>query len=159
MSETEPFQRAHSAALRFLSYRSRSKAEVRARLRRRFPDAVVEQVLDALSERSLIDDAEFANWWQESRTSASPRSAWVIKRELIAKGVDSDVAKQAVADVDDVEGAYRAGLKMAGRLDGADLATFRRRLMGYLQRRGFADSITRRTIDRLWTEGREAGSE
>jgi len=152
MNETKPFRRAHSAALRFLSYRARSKSEVRTRLRRRFPPPLVEQVLDALTERSLIDDVQFANQWRETRTSVSPRSAWAIKRELVAKGVDRDVATQAVADVDDEEGAYRAGFKHAGPLDKADPTTFKRRLLGYLQRRGFADSISRRTIDRLWNE-------
>ena len=152
MSDTEPFKRAHDAALRFLSYRPRSEAEVRVRLLRRFPEPLVEQVIGALREQALVDDASFASSWKESRDALKPRSAWAVKRELIAKGVDRSLAEEAVRDMDDEESAYRAGLKLAQKVKGADLPTFRHKLRGYLQRRGFADSVSRRTINRLWED-------
>ena len=148
------FRQAHSAALRFLSYRSRSRQEVKSRLRRQFSDVLVEQVINVLAEESLIDDVQFSKQWKESRNAANPRSAWFIKRELLNKGVDGDVAAQAVADVDDEVSAYRAGLKYASRFEGSDFETFRRKLWGYLWRRGFGGDISRRTVSRLWRESR-----
>ncbi len=150
------FRQAHSAALRYLSYRSRSKQEVRSRLLRHFSDDLVEQVINVLAEESLIDDVLFSKQWKESRNATKPRSAWLIKCELLNKGVDVDVAAQAVADVDDEVSAYRCGLKYATRFDGSDFDTFRRKLWGYLMRRGFGGAISRRTVSRLW---RELGSE
>ena len=155
MNDTEPFQRARDAALRFLSYRPRSEAEVKTRLQRRFPSYVVQQVMETLAEQDLLDDATFAKLWRNSRDTLNPRSAAAIKRELVAKGVASETAAAAVADVDDNDSAYRAGLKPARRLDQADFPTFRRRLWGYLQRRGFSHSVTRQTIARLWDERQE----
>ena len=156
MSDTEPFQRAHSAALRFLSHRQRSESEVRTRLQRSFPDPLVDQVIEALKERHVLDDSEFARLWTESRDSLKPRSARAVKRELLAKGVELGLADDAVRGLDDEESAYRAGFKQARRYRDADFPTFRRRLLGYLQRRGFAQSVCRRTIDRVWDEvGRE----
>ena len=157
MNDVEPFQRAHAAALRLLSYRPRSEAEVRTRLRRNFTAHLVERVLEALRKQDLIDDSKFARQWRESRESLKPRSAWAIKRELMAKGVDTALADQAVWDVDDGESAYRAALGPARKLNGVDLPTFRRRLWGYLKRRGFSDSDSRLTINRLWEE-MESGS-
>ena len=152
MSDTEPSQRAHAAALRFLSYRPRSEAEVRNRLRRRFPEPLVDEVVELLKEESLVDDARFAGLWAESRESHKPRSAWAVKRELIAKGVDSSLAQEAVQDIDDTESAYRAATKQAHKHVEADFLTFRRRLWAYLQRRGFSASVSRQTTQRLWEE-------
>ena len=152
MNDSESLQRATAAALRFLSYRPRSEAEVRGRLRRRFPSHVVQQVVADLAEQSLLDDAKFARLWRDNRDSFRPRSAAAIERELIAKGVARDTAQAAVSDMDDHDAAHRAGLKLTRRLDRDDFATFRRRLWGYLQRRGFSGSVTRHAIDRLWDD-------
>ncbi len=121
---------------------------MRTRLKR-FPAPIVEQVLDELKQQSLVDDAAFSKLWSESRDSLRPRSAWAVKRELVAKGIDEGLADEAVQDIDDEKSAYRAGLKHAQRLEGADPSTFQRRLWGYLKRRGFSDSVCRHTIERL----------
>ncbi|MCH7786140.1 MAG: regulatory protein RecX [Chloroflexi bacterium] len=155
MSNSESFQRVNAAALRFLSYRPRSEAEVRTRLLRRFPSNVVEEVIESLSEQNLLDDTSFSRLWTDSRVSHRPRSAAAIKRELITKGVAKDVAEDAVRDVDDQDSAYRAGLKLARRLEQADLNVFRRKMWGYLHRRGFGGSVARRTVARLWDELQE----
>jgi regulatory protein len=152
MSETDSFERASAAALRFLSYRPRSQGEVRARLRRGFPSGVVESVIESLAERSLLDDGKFARLWSNNRDALNPRSAAAIRRELISKGVPRDDAEAAVSDLDDQDSAYRAGLKPARRLQQGDFPTFRRKLWGYLRRRGFSESVTRHTIGRLWDE-------
>jgi len=152
MNDDDPHQRATATALRFISHRPRSAAEVRTRLLRSFPSTVVDQVLVDLVERKLVDDRTFSKLWKESRESLNPRSAGAIKRELISKGVSRDLAQQAVVDVDEADSAYRAGVKHARRLEHADFHIFRRRLWGYLQRRGFGASLTRQTVARLWKE-------
>ena len=155
MNDSEPFQRASGAALRFLSYRPRSVAEVRARLLRSFPSDVVEQVIEHLVERDLVDDARFADLWRDSRESLNPRSASVIKRELIERGVARDIAEVTVQEVDDQENANRAGMKLARRLEEADFPAFRRKLWSYLQRRGFSGSVARNTTRELWDQLQE----
>ena len=156
MNDSKPFQRASAAALHFLSYRPRSEAEVRARLLRSFPSDVVEEVIESLSEQTLLDDTSFSRLWTDSRISHRPRSAAAIKRELITKGVAKDVAEDAVRDVDDKDSAYRAGLKLSRRLEQADLNVFRRKMWGYLHRRGFGGAVARRTVARLWDELQES---
>ena len=152
MNDDEAFQRAMATALRFLSYRPRSAAEVRSRLRRRFPHPIAERVIESLAEQSLVDDSKFARLWRDSRESTNPRSATAIKRELMSKGVSRDIADEASREVDDRDSAYRAGAKHARRLEQADFQTFRRRLSSYLMRRGFSRSLTRDTVARLWEE-------
>ncbi len=154
MNDNDSIQRAHAAALRFLSHRPRSVAEVRTRLLGRFSHGVVEQALEDLMRQGLIDDSRFAQLWTENRDTHRPRSAAAIKRELSQKGVPRDVAEAAVAGVDDHESAYRAGARRARQLDGSDHATFQRRLWGYLQRRGYSSSVTRRAVEKLWDDTR-----
>ena len=159
MNESESLKRASAAALRLLSYRVRSEAEVRVRLRRRFPAHVVEKVMKSLAEKALVDDSSFARLWRGSRDSLNPRSATAIREELVSKGVARDVADAAVRDADDLDSAYRAGYKLALRLELADSSTFRHRLWGYLKRRGFSDSVTRHTIARLRDESQRSPSQ
>ena len=155
MNDSEPFKRASAAAQRYLAYRPRSESEVRKRLTGRFPPEIVDSVIGDLVERGLADDAGFAELWADSRSRLNPRSASAIRRELISKGVARDLAEHAVRDVDDVDAAYAAGSKHARRLSQSDSQTFRRRLWGYLRRRGFSSSVSRGTIDRLWDERQE----
>ena len=152
MAESESFQRARDAAIRFISYKPRSEAEVRQRLRSRFPSHIVDSVVVELVERSMIDDVEFAAAWSDTRSRLSPRSANAVKRELLSKGVSLDTTRDALAALDDADGALRAARKFARRLEHEDYPTFRRRLWGHLHRRGFHPSIARPTIARIWKE-------
>ena len=126
-------------------------------MRRKFSHNIAEQVVADLRERSLVDDAEFARLWTESRLRSKPRSAWLLKRELIGKGIRSDLAEDAVSECDDSENAYRAALGYSHRLDGTDYETFHRRLYGYMGRRGFSASVSRSVISSLWN-AREEGA-
>ena len=152
VSEDDLIQRAVLACLRFISYRPRSREEVRRRLGRRFGVATVEQALVRLEEQGYLDDVAFARSWCESRVAHRPRSAALIRRELLERGVGREVAEEAVAGLDDDAAAYRAARGRLAALRGLDYVTFRRRLEGYLKRRGFGTGVTRRTAQRLWRE-------
>jgi regulatory protein len=112
----------------------------------------VEQVITSLREQALVDDASFARLWTNSRDSLKPRSAWAIKRELRAKGIDSGLAEEAVQEIDDEDAACRAAQSLAHRVHGNGISAFRRKLWGLLKRRGFSDSVARRVINRLWDD-------
>ncbi len=140
------------AALRYLSYRPRSEAELRTRLRRKFDDSTIEQVLLKLKEQRLMDDAAFAQFWKENRQTFSPRSRRLLKLELRRKGVDLQTVDEALAGLDDELNAYRAAQKRARSLSNLDYHSFRQRLGGFLQRRGFGYGVIGLTVERLWRE-------
>jgi regulatory protein len=144
---------AYDAAIHLLSYRPRSEREVRQRLRRRgITPAVIDETVQRLRESHYLDDAAFAQFWRESREALSPRSGRLIRSELLSKGVASATATTTVEGLDDEEAAYRAASKRlkAHRSDDYDL--FRRRLGGFLTRRGFSYDVIRRVLDRCWRE-------
>jgi len=141
------------AALHYLSYRPRSKDEVRRRLQQRgFADDVIVETMDTLKERGFIDDVAFANFWKDSRLSFNPRSRELLKLELRQKGVSAHIAAETVEDIDDETSAYRVGLKKSRGLGLLDYADFRRRIFGYLRRRGFGYEVANKVVERLWNE-------
>lgn len=144
---------ALDAAVAMLARRPRSEREVRQRLRRRkFEPELVEQTMARLHAANLIDDAEYARAFTESRDRQSPRGGRLIARELRSNGIDAALADRAASAVDDDDAAYRLASRRLRGLAGLDYDAFRSRLGGYLQRRGFGWETCRATVERCWRE-------
>src|SRR5690606_16109539 len=78
--------KAREAAFNLLSYRARSEAELRQRLRRKeFPDDVVEACVADLVEKGYVDDASFAASFVRDRVRGKPRGSRRLVQELRAK--------------------------------------------------------------------------
>jgi len=153
LKHTDLFQSCFRAALYYLGYRPRSEAEVKNRLHRRgFSSEIVDKVVIRLKELRQIDDVAFAHYWRDNRLSFRPRSRRLIKLELRQKGVDTEIANEILGDLDDESAAYAAGLKKACLLSGLDYSEFRRRLSGYLRRRGFDYATVSSAVARLWLD-------
>jgi len=159
LQEADARHSAYEAALRLLSYRPRSEKEMRRRLGRRgIGLRLIDETVRQLRERGYLDDKAFAHFWTETREATSPRSRRLIAQELRAQGVDAEMAAAATVSVADEEAAYRAASRRLHAFRGLDYETFRRRLGGFLVRRGFSYDVARRTMDRCWQEagGNEA---
>lgn len=147
--------RAREAALRLLSYRHRTEAELRSRLRRGgFPPPVVDGCLDSLRERGLLDDSRFAEAFARDRVRLSPRGRRRVVQELRGRGVDADTAAAAVEEVlrdeevGEVDLAREAARRWRRRPE-EEPEKARRRLAGYLARRGFAHDAVRTVVEEL----------
>lgn len=167
MSEpTETVSEARDAAFRLLSSRARTEQEIRRRLRKKgFAGEVVEEVVAWLLERDFLDDEGFCRTYVEERIRRRPRGRFALVQELRKRGVDRGLAERAVEEamervgVDEAElarAAARGWLEKQSREDRRNLAagepadavkTLRRRLYGYLERRGFSRSLSRRTLE------------
>ena len=145
-------QRCLNAALRFLSYRPRSEAEIRMRLRRGFDQKTIDRVILQLKARRMIDDVAFARFWRENRESFSPRSERMLKLELKRKGIAVEVIDEVLEGSDEDGAAYRAAQKKARSLSQEDYDAFRRKLGAFLRRRGFSHEVANHAIERLWRD-------
>lgn len=144
---------ALDTAVAMLARRPRSEREVRRRLAQRKCDpALIDETVERLRGMKLVDDAEFARAWAESRDRSSPRGRRLIAGELRAYGVTAAVAGEAAATVSETDAAYRVAAKRMRSLVGADYRAFRDRLGAHLQRRGFAWEVVRGTVERCWGE-------
>jgi regulatory protein len=150
---SDHLHRCLQAATHYLGYRPRSEFELRERLRRRgFDESVIGTAVTKMKEQGLVNDLDFTRFWKENRDLFSPRSQWLTRVELRRKGVPDNIIDQ-VAEVNDGDSAYRAAQGKARRLPRSDYQDFRRRLGGYLKRRGFSYEVINNTIERLWREG------
>lgn len=153
LKNSDLLHRSLNSALRYLSPRPRSEAEIKTRLRRQGFDAdTIQRTLVRLKEQNLVDDATFARFWRDNRENFKPRSRRLIDLELRQKGVDTATIAEITAGLDDELSAYQAAQKKARSLAGLDYQRFRKRLGVFLKQRGFTYELINSTIKRLWQE-------
>lgn len=136
----EAFDRAAAA----LGRRARSAHELeRWLLQRGFDRADVSDAVQRLTELGAIDDSSFARAFARSRALGKGMSRRRLAQELSRRGVARPMADAAIAEVLDEESVdERALLEQAARkklavLKGQDPDSVKRRLYGYLARRGY----------------------
>lgn len=145
---------AFQLALRLLSYRPRSVAEVRKKLvEKGIDEQIIDAVLLRLAEDGYLGDQSFAATWVENRSTFRPRSRRLLSYELRQKGVAEEHIQNALASIqDEPDLAHQAGIRYADRLADLDWETFRRRLGGYLTRRGFSYGTVAPVVKQIWKE-------
>lgn len=128
-----------------LSGRARTRHELAERLEKKgVPDDVAIRLLDRFEEVGLVDDNAFARSWVASRQSGRGLAGRALAQELRRKGVDDEVVREAVDEIDpaDEEAAARALVRKKARsMSGLDRATATRRLAGMLARKGYSSSV------------------
>lgn len=153
-------EKAKNLAIRYIEYRPRSIAETRRHLRKKeYPEAVVARVLERLEAVELLNDAAFARYWVEQRETFKPRSKMALQQELRQKGIDRNLIDEAVAEVDELAAATQAAQPKARRWQSLPEQAFRKKLGGFLQRRGFGYGIVREATEALWEETKDESSD
>ena len=145
-------RKADAAAFRLLAIRDRSVSEMRNRLEQRFGIEQAEKTVTKLKSQGLLNDANFASRWRQSREKRKPRGPAMIKRELRQRGIAETDIEAALIDFDSASVAYRAVARYAERQTKLGKATFDRRVRSFLDRRGFESGIIRETLQRLHVE-------
>jgi len=149
---TETAHKARDSALRLLSFRDRTKSEVRKRLiGSDYPEDIVDEVIDQLSRMGFLDDEKFSRDWVKSRTTSKPMGKARLVWELRAKGVDQPMVDEALEGLDEdaeYELALAAARKKAEKADISD-PSFRNRLASFLRRRGFGWDAISKALDEL----------
>ncbi|MBS2988110.1 recombination regulator RecX [Rhodococcus erythropolis] len=137
---------AKDACLRLLTDRARSRSELETKLSGRgFEPEIITNVLDRLQEIGLIDDADFANQWVHSRHTYSGKGKRALAVELRLKGIDQDVASEALSQIDPEDERERAAELVRRKLknkpvDDRDKVT--RRLVLMLARKGYSAGMS-----------------
>ena len=148
--EADPESVARAILLDQLAGRARSRSELADKLRsKNVPDDVATRLLDRFEEVGLVDDEAFARSWVESRQAGKGLARRALAQELRRKGVDDEVAREVLDEVDpddEVEAArvlVRRKLRTVARLD-HQVAV--RRLAGMLARKGYPAGVAFRVV-------------
>ncbi|CAN5893321.1 RecX family transcriptional regulator [soil metagenome] len=143
---------AYEAAVSVLTRRPRSEREVRDRLRRKgYDEFTIDHVIERLRERHYLDDDAFARIWVENRTSFRPRGEMALRQELRAKGIDREIVEKTLAgaEIDDLGMAIGLAQRQSRSMEHLDDAARQRRLMGFLQRRGFRYNVIKSALEQI----------
>jgi regulatory protein len=117
--------------------------------RRSVPQEVAERVLDRFGEAGLIDDPAFAQAWVDSRHHGRGLGRRALAAELRRKGIDDEVAAEALATVsaeDEVAAAQALVRRRLASMGGVAPDVAKRRLVAMLGRKGFSGSLAYRVV-------------
>lgn len=156
LEQQSSIETAKEKALRFLSYRPRSSAEITQYLAaKEIEPQIIEQVIAWLIQHNLLDDQAFARYWVDQRETFKPRSAWALRHELRQKGVDPKTIDEVVSEIDEVTSAYQAASSRVGRWGNLPKEQFRVKVGRYLQGRGFGYEVIQQVTEQLWLVNEE----
>jgi len=144
--EPDPADVARQIVLRQLAMAPRSRAELMQKLAQRgcAPD-VAAMVLDRMTLVGLVDDKAYAQMLVRSQQAGRGLAKSALARELRTRGIDGDLADEALAAVSDVDEHDRARAlvdKKLREMHGLGIAVQTRRLAGMLARKGYSSSVT-----------------
>ena len=152
----DQLQKAKDAAYRYLSYRARSVAEVQDKLKEKdFAAEIVAEVVADLQRQKLLDDREFARRWVEARlprAHGARRLAQDLRHKGVAAGVVDEVLAEYASVLDSGERAAELLSKQAWRYRGLAPDKAKRRMLGFLARRGCDQEMARAAVEQVWQE-------
>ena len=138
-------ERARNIVLRLLERGPKSSFELAAALEKHeIPAAIANQVIQRFTEVELIDDSAYAQQVVDAsrRTRGLARS--MVKRKLADKGLDHEIINKVasgISDEDELAVATEIAIKRFGQLAKFEPEVRTRRLIGFLQRRGFGSGV------------------
>jgi len=149
--EERALTKARNAAYRLLTYRPRSRAEIEAKLADKgFNDEIIAAVLADLARLGYVNDLQFARDWTRGRIRLRGLGRRRIGLELKNKGISQEMIREVFAEVfseeTESETAKLVVEKRLNTMKALDRETRRRRLAGFLERKGFSFDIIRNVL-------------
>ncbi|WP_166426818.1 regulatory protein RecX [Labedella populi] len=139
--------------LRALSRKALSESEVRALITENGLEGEEAETLVArLIDLRYVDDRVLAEELRRRLSEVKGQSKAAVARALSARGLESDIVAETVAEIDaDDERAAARNLaeKRARQLGSLDAQTVERRLSGFLARRGYPGGLVREVVSEV----------
>ena len=131
-----------------------TKSEIERQLEREgFSAGTIETSIEELIRSGHIRDRKYAENWVVRRQKSNPRGKTLLKHELVDKGIDKETAEQVVATVeaeDETKVALQIAQKRAKQYKRLPTHVAKRRLHGFLARRGFGSDIVRQVLEQIF---------
>jgi len=160
----DPEAVARKILLDQLTGQPRTRGELQVKLAKKLvPDDVATRLLDRFEEVGLIDDEAFARLWIGSRQPGKGLARRALAQELRRKGIDDEVARAALDEIDPADEEHAARLlvrKKLRSLGRVDEQTAMRRLVGMLARKGYGSGMAFAVVrDELRSVDRSSGDD
>jgi regulatory protein len=161
LKRNEELFHARESALRLLSYRARSKQEIRDRLKKKGISAeIAGAVLHSLESSGLVNDLEFAKAFAHNKLLKKPMGKKMLRLELRRKGINKEMTEQVLSEAYGSDSEEEFALELAkkrakrgqGRIGQVERLKQRKRLSDYLAWRGFGWDTVSRTVAKVLGE-------
>jgi regulatory protein len=141
-------------ALRYRSYRPRSRKEVLEYLQKKgFDDSHIQQALVFLDGMNLLNDNEFARMFCRDRLQLKPVGKSSMKHLLYKKGIDKLTIEKILPEFYTIESenilAMKEGERKYKRVKSLPLITQKKRIFEHLVRRGYDTSLSLKVTTQL----------
>jgi regulatory protein len=151
------FQRARDLGLAYLAGRARSVHEMRQTLEQKGVAAEIGgQVIAEFTRLGLLDDRKLARDLVEVRLERQPAATARLGDELRQRGLEPAVVAEVLAEfgavLDSAETAKELLRRQSRRYAGLDEVKARRRMFGFLARRGYDQDTVQAAVDAVWKE-------
>ena len=154
MPDPEAFKKAKNQALKYLSYRDRSKWEITQYLeKKQHSHLVIQQTLEYLENFDYVDDQRFALQWGQFNINKKKLGRNRLYLELLNKGIDRETLENILSTLyennPEIQLAKECASKKWESLKGVQADKKKRRLFQHLKRRGFPTDIIYQSLIKL----------
>ena len=152
--QAEEVMRAKNLAINLLHEKKiYTKPELEKELHRKgFSQEGISASIEDLERTGLIKDKTFARQWVRRREKSNPRGKEMLKLELADKGVASSTINQVLSNIDssrELDTALQLAEKQVKRYKSLELHVAKRRLHGFLARRGFNYNTVEQVMQKI----------
>jgi regulatory protein len=138
-------ERARNILLKLLERGPKTSMQLRdALLKQDIPESIADELIARFQEVELVDDRGFAQSVSDATRRSKGTSRQMVKRKLADKGLDRELIDQVAASISDEDEqilANELAIKRFGQLSQYTGEVRTRRLVGFLQRRGFSSQV------------------
>ncbi len=135
---TDSTAHALIVAIKYLSYQPRTIYEIKKYLNNKnFNRDIIRQVIATLIDKNYLNDKNYAQSFIETMVKNRPKSKFAIGFALKKKGVDLSIFEPFLEQYDDYSLAIKAVTPKIKIWKKLDMKQFKRKLMNFLQYRGF----------------------
>lgn len=144
-----PLDQAVDKALRTLAKTDRTRAEIESRLKSGgFPDEIVVQCLARLESWGYLDDQRVAKREVEHLAPAKGIGKNRVRARILSRGVDEDLAEQALQPLNDQEETQKALALLQKKYPPEATPTEQAKAGRFLLQRGFEEETVRQALAR-----------
>ena len=149
--------RAKNYALELLSSQSYSRNQMAHQLGQKgFSTKAIDITLEDLEQLGHIKDENFAKQWVARRQRSKPKGKRMLEHELASQSIDKTTVDRVLAGIHDAEEtdiALQLARKQVKRYQSLAPEAAKRRLHGFLLRRGFDYETIQSVIKRVLIKG------
>lgn len=160
MDDDTKLRQLIGAGIMYVSIHPRSEKEIVAYIRKRSSklhglEELITAALSRLKDLGYIDDEIYTKRFIESRNRSRPKGKKLIQLELLRKGVSRDIIDSVDQQMGESEGptdielARGIAQKKYSVWKKLPIPEQKKKLFGFLQRRGFSSTVVFRVIDEL----------